>query len=83
MTLTIDQLTAEAMRLPMASRAELAEQLVESLDLSADFEIHKVWAVEALRRRDDVRAGLVQTIPTAAGSLAIGATECQAGVPNE
>jgi len=63
MPLTIDQLATEAMQLPMASRAELAEQLVESLNLSADNEIQKVWATEAVRRRDDVRAGRVQTIP--------------------
>lgn len=63
MELTIDQITEEAMLLPVASRAELAEKLVESLDDPADDEILSSWTSEAIRRRDDVRAGRVLTIP--------------------
>lgn len=63
MPLTLDQITTEAMHLPVSSRAELAEKLVESLDLPEDDDIQRMWAAEALRRRDDVRSGRVQTIP--------------------
>ena len=63
MPLTIDQITTEAMQLSVSSRAELAEKLVESLDFSEDDDLQRIWAVEAIRRRDDVRSGRVQTIP--------------------
>ncbi len=63
MSLTIDQLTTEAMHLPVSSRAELAERLVESLDFSEEDEIQQAWAAEAIRRRDEVRSGEVKTIP--------------------
>ena len=63
MSLTIDQLTTEAMHLPVSSRAELAERLVESLDFSEEDEIQQAWTAEAIRRRDEVRSGEVKTIP--------------------
>ena len=51
------------MHLPPASRAELAEKLVESLEFSGNDETQALWTTEALRRRDDVRSGRVQPIP--------------------
>lgn len=63
MSLTIDQLAEEAMQLPAASRALLAERLVESLDFTETDEIQKLWAAEAIRRRDEVRSGNVRPIP--------------------
>ena len=63
MSLTIDQLTEEALQLPSATRALLAERLVESLDITEADEIQKLWATEAIRRRDQVRSGHVQPIP--------------------
>ena len=63
MSMTIDQITTEAMQLPVSSRAELAEKLVESLDFTEDEATRAAWAAEVIRRRDDVRSGRVQTIP--------------------
>ena len=63
MSLTLDQLADEAMQLPAASRALLAERIVESLDLAQTDEIQRLWAAEAIRRRDEVRSGRVQPIP--------------------
>jgi len=63
MSLTLDQLATEAMGLPTASRAALAEKLIGSLDAASDAEIQQVWVAEAIRRRDDVRSGRVKTIP--------------------
>ena len=63
MSLTIDQLAEEAMQLPSASRALLAERLVESLDFTETDEIQKLWAAEAIRRRDEIRSGRLQPIP--------------------
>jgi putative addiction module component (TIGR02574 family) len=63
MPLTLDQVADEAMQLPPASRALLAERMVESLDVGERGEIERAWATEAIRRRDDVRSGRVQPIP--------------------
>jgi len=51
------------MNLPGESRARLADLLVESLDSAALGEIDRLWLSEAKRRRDEVRAGKVKTIP--------------------
>jgi putative addiction module component (TIGR02574 family) len=61
--MTIEQIAQEALALPSAARARLADQLVESLDPAADEAVHALWATEAMRRRDEVRSGRVQTIP--------------------
>lgn len=63
MSLTFDQLTEEAMRLPAASRALLADKLVESLNSQELDEVQRLWAEEAIRRRDEVRSGKVQAVP--------------------
>lgn len=63
MILSLDQLTEQAMQLPAVSRAKLADQLVESLIAADAGALDKLWAAEALRRRDEVRSGAVQVIP--------------------
>jgi hypothetical protein len=63
MSMTIDQIAEEALALPSEARALLADRLVESLDAAEANRIDKLWATEARRRRDEVRQGLVQTIP--------------------
>ena len=64
MNMTVEQIAEEALSLPSEARALLADRLVESLDPAEDGYIHKLWAAEALRRRDDVRSGRVKTIPS-------------------
>jgi putative addiction module component (TIGR02574 family) len=63
MSLTIEQLAEEALALPANARAQLVDRLVESLDPAEDVSFRQLWATEALRRRDEVRSGRVQTIP--------------------
>jgi putative addiction module component (TIGR02574 family) len=63
MSLTLEQVADEAMQLPPASRALLAEKMVESLDVGERDEIQRAWAAEAIRRRDDVRSGRVHPVP--------------------
>lgn len=63
MPLTLEQLTAEALQLPVESRALLADTLVESLDSAEVDDIQRLWTAEAIRRRDEVRSGRVQAIP--------------------
>jgi len=63
MPMTIEQIANEALALPSEQRALLAERLVESLDTAETTRIDRLWAAEAKRRRDEVRQGLVRTIP--------------------
>ena len=63
MPLTLDQITEEAIKLPPASRALLADKLVQSLESENTGEIQQLWSVEAIRRRDEIRSGQVQPIP--------------------
>lgn len=62
MILTLNELAAAAMQLPAASRAELAEKLVESLDFLESDEHQSIWISEAERRIEDVRSGRVEGI---------------------
>jgi hypothetical protein len=63
MATTVEELVEQAMNLPGESRARLADLLVESLDAEELGRIDRLWAAEATRRRDEVRAGLVETVP--------------------
>ena len=63
MSTIIEQLAEQAMNLPGESRARLADLLVESLGADALTEIDQLWLSEAKRRRDEVRADKVRTIP--------------------
>jgi putative addiction module component (TIGR02574 family) len=63
MSLTLDQITEEAMQLPSTSRALLADKLVESLESENLNEIQRLWSAEAVRRRDEVYSGQVQPVP--------------------
>ncbi len=60
--MSILELKSEMMKLPAEVRAELAEELVESLEISKDEPIQREWIDEAVRRRDDVRSGEVKTV---------------------
>jgi putative addiction module component (TIGR02574 family) len=63
MATTVERLVEQALKLPSESRARLADLLVESLEADALGPIDRLWAAEAKRRRDEVRAGQVKTIP--------------------
>jgi hypothetical protein len=63
MATTVEELVEQAMTLSSESRARLADLLVESLDANDLGEIERLWATEATRRRDELRAGLVETVP--------------------
>jgi putative addiction module component (TIGR02574 family) len=61
--MTIDELKREALQLDPSVRADLARELLESLDDLPEPEIERLWLEEAERRRADVRAGKVIPIP--------------------
>jgi putative addiction module component (TIGR02574 family) len=60
MTATLKNLAQTMEQLPAKDKIFLAERLVASLE-EADLETQ--WALEAIRRRDEVRAGKVKPIP--------------------
>ena len=59
---SIEQLMKEILSLPSASRALLADKLIESLEFDTNSTIQTTWIAEAKRRRDEIREGLVQPI---------------------
>ena len=59
-TATIRQ---EALSLPVQQRAELAEQLLSSLDALSESEIEQLWLREAARRADEIDQGVAKRIP--------------------
>ncbi|HAG85065.1 MAG TPA: acyl-protein synthetase [Cyanobacteria bacterium UBA12227] len=60
---SVEKVMKEALSLPSALRAWLAEKLVESLEFDIDDRLQTLWVTEAKKRRDEIRSGLVQTIP--------------------
>ncbi|MGB3493103.1 MAG: addiction module protein [Elainellaceae cyanobacterium] len=61
--MSIDQLMQEALSLPSNLRIQLVEELIASLEIDEDETIQSEWLVEAQKRRDDIRNGMVQPIP--------------------
>lgn len=56
-------ITREALSLPVQQRAELAAQLLSSLDALAEFEIEPLWFQEAANRAAEMDQGLSKRIP--------------------
>lgn len=65
--MTLEQIEAEALKLPRNVRAHLAERLISSLD--EDSEIEQAWEEEAESRYQQYLAGTMETI-SAADALA-------------
>ncbi|MBE8969803.1 addiction module protein [Nostocales cyanobacterium LEGE 12452] len=60
---SVEQIVKEALTLPSAARALLAEKLVESLEFDVDATLQTLWTDEAKKRRDEVRSAAVSPIP--------------------
>jgi putative addiction module component (TIGR02574 family) len=56
------EIAAEALELPAAARAELASQLLDSLDELTDEENDTLWAQEAERRYAEYKAGNIEAV---------------------
>ena len=56
-------ITNEALSLPVQQRAELAAQLLSSLDALSESEIEPLWFQEAARRAAEIDQGLSKRIP--------------------
>ncbi|PKQ29124.1 MAG: addiction module antitoxin RelB [Actinobacteria bacterium HGW-Actinobacteria-10] len=61
--MTIEELKREALRLDPSGRADLARELLESLDDLPESEVERLWLEEAERRRVEVQSGNVTPIP--------------------
>jgi len=59
----LKDLVAEALELPLEARADLASQLLDSLDDLSEEESDRLWAVEAERRYAAYQAGTVEVVP--------------------
>jgi putative addiction module component (TIGR02574 family) len=53
----------QALKLSPAERADVAEQLIASLDEGPDVDVEKAWQEEVRRRLQQIDRGEVQTIP--------------------
>jgi putative addiction module component (TIGR02574 family) len=63
MTQEAHELLQKALALPDKERAELAGNLISSLDATVDEDVDAAWQVEIARRLQDVHSGRVKTIP--------------------
>jgi putative addiction module component (TIGR02574 family) len=59
----LKDLAAEALALPLAARAELASQLLDSFDDLSEEENDQLWAYEAERRYSEYKAGNIEAAP--------------------
>jgi len=60
--MTVEQIYAEALRLPDKSKVFLAEQLVEYLVSHIDHDLEDIHLETVKKRRDEVRLGKVQSV---------------------
>jgi putative addiction module component (TIGR02574 family) len=63
MTERTQELLQKALSLPDNERAELAGNLIASLDATIDPDVDAMWQTEIARRADEVRSGEVSTVP--------------------
>jgi putative addiction module component (TIGR02574 family) len=63
MSKDLKEIAAEALELPLTARAELASQLLDSLDDLSEEENDQLWAQEAERRYAEYKAGNIEAVP--------------------
>ena len=62
MSTNLDQLTADAMKLSLRDRVQLAQRLVSTIDDEFEVDTEALWFTEAERRLDELRSGKVMGI---------------------
>jgi putative addiction module component (TIGR02574 family) len=60
-----DEISAQALKLPLRERVKLAQRLVSSLDDKVENDVEKLWVAEAERRLKELHSGKVKGIPAA------------------
>jgi putative addiction module component (TIGR02574 family) len=58
-----ERLLPEVLALPVAERAKLVHQLLESLESVPEGDLDALWVAELERRATDVASGAVQPVP--------------------
>ncbi|MCE9563421.1 MAG: addiction module protein [Planctomycetes bacterium] len=76
MTTAANQLLQTLLQLTPADRAELAAQLLESLDSEIDDSASEAWDKEIQQRIEDVRSGRVKTVPWSQARVQIRSESC-------
>jgi len=64
MTVSIDEITAAALALPVEARAELADRMAASLISDIPLHVKELQVKEVRKRRAEVLSGNVQGIPS-------------------
>lgn len=59
---TLERVRSEALDLPESERAELAQNLVASLDGPPEADVDKAWDAEILRRLAEIDSGTAKLI---------------------
>jgi putative addiction module component (TIGR02574 family) len=59
----LDEVEQDALALPAKDRAELAQDLLATLDPGDDADVEEAWIAEAERRYQEYRSGKVKLIP--------------------
>jgi len=62
MTQEVRELLQKALALPENERAELAGNLIYSLDATVDPDVDAAWQQEVVRRLQDIQSGKVDTV---------------------
>jgi putative addiction module component (TIGR02574 family) len=62
MSATLEKLRSEVLRLPESERAELAHELVKSLDTPVDVDAADAWDREIVRRLAEIDAGTAKLV---------------------
>jgi putative addiction module component (TIGR02574 family) len=62
MSSNLDQLTADAMKLPLRDRVQLAQRLVSTLDDDIEGGVEGLWFAEAERRLEELHSGKVEGV---------------------
>jgi putative addiction module component (TIGR02574 family) len=62
MSRDLKDIVAEVLDLPLAARAEVAGELLDSLDDLSEEENDQLWAAEAERRFADYKAGKIEAV---------------------
>jgi len=63
MSTKLERLALELLGLPASSRAQLAKQLIASLDESESPDAEELWLEEAQRRAAEIAEGKVTCVP--------------------
>jgi putative addiction module component (TIGR02574 family) len=63
MNARVDHILEDALRLTAEERSAVVAALIDSLETDDEGAVAEAWRIELLRRRSELRAGVVQAAP--------------------